>query len=216
LKGYERGNSKYKNYLLLQVSTLVKFLASGPRGAEPAAFENTAAKKMAIKPCRKCGEKVGLFAASCPNCGKKHPTMGLIDFLIALVLIAAVIWLSMPSNNHREALRPAAITAAPPAQPDLNIVRIMEPTIACPSPDTLMTVYRELHPNDEPEADAPKTGLVLDQYGCTLLPAGSRVRVLSNGSPATTVTVSDSAPKATPLYVRSADLLHQIGHKVFR
>jgi hypothetical protein len=171
---------------------------------------------MALKPCRKCGEKVGLFAVSCPNCGKKHPTIGLIDFLIALLLIAAVIWLSMPPNNRGDARRPSLITAVPPVEPDLNIVRILEPTIACPSPDTLMAVYRELHPNDEPEADASKTALVLDQYGCALLPAGSRVRVVSSAASMTTAVISDPASKGPSLYVRSVDLLHQTGEKISR
>ena len=31
---------------------------------------------MALKPCRECGEKVSTEAKTCPNCGKKNPTVG--------------------------------------------------------------------------------------------------------------------------------------------
>jgi RNA polymerase subunit RPABC4/transcription elongation factor Spt4 len=45
-------------------------------------IENQGGAKMALKPCRECGEKVSTFAGACPKCGKKHPTIGPTDYII--------------------------------------------------------------------------------------------------------------------------------------
>ena len=46
---------------------------------------------MALKPCRECRERVCTFAAACPKCGKKHPTTGTTDYILAFAVIVAVI-----------------------------------------------------------------------------------------------------------------------------
>src|SRR4051812_4918262 len=54
---------------------------------------------MALKPCRECSEKVSTKAATCPNCGMKHPTRR-PDYFIGICTIVFVVVVVAAAGGH--------------------------------------------------------------------------------------------------------------------